>query len=101
YTTLFRSYKERDEPDRDGGMRCTITYSDGSVETITMDENGGGTTTIVDSEGTTEAVGHYDWDTGIEQIDYSDGSEETVDVDTGEDVSDDSDSDSLLVPRQP
>lgn len=78
-------YTEDDTTQPDGTMVCTMTFADGYEETMTMDEDGGGSETITDPNGNTQATGDYRSD-GTETITYDDGSEETYDVDTGEQI---------------
>jgi hypothetical protein len=87
------SCKEVDLPTYDGGMICTITYYDGSKDTIQMSPDGSSVETYYDPDGTLELTGDLEMD-GTDSIDFSDISTEDVDVDTGEPPNDDSGSDS-------
>ena len=63
-----------------------------STDTIQMDPDGSSVETYYDPDGTMELTGDLEMD-GTDSIDYSDGSSESVDVDTGEPASDDPGSD--------
>lgn len=75
------TYTEDDKPADNGDMVCTVTFSDGWDETMTMNPDGTGNENITDSSGTSEATGDFQ-DNGTDTINYDDGSSETVNVDT-------------------
>ena len=85
------TWDEVDTPQPDGGMICTIDFSDGSMETLTMSADGSSTETLTAPDGSVEASGSLSPD-GIDDLIFDDGGTETVDVDTA-DAGDDTGSD--------
>ena len=68
---------------------CTTTFPDTGSEDINLYPDGTATETVYDSGGTVDATGDVQA-SGDDTIDYSDGSSETVNVDTDTGSSDDS-----------
>jgi hypothetical protein len=76
-----------------GGLLSTVTFEDGSTEKVEMSPDGSSTESYYDLYGTLWLSGDLDWD-GVDILDYTDGSREEVDVDTGEPPSDETGSSS-------
>ena len=74
---------EIDIPQPDDTMVCTVTFPDNSQEIMTMNMDGMTTEVLKGSNGTVDATGNLD-SNGTDNITYSDGSQETVDVDTAD-----------------
>ena len=74
------NYGEEDVTQSDGTTLCTITFADESVITLNMLPDGTMTEVLKESDGTVDATGTVQAD-GMDTISYSDGSQESVDVD--------------------
>jgi hypothetical protein len=77
------TYTEVDLPQADGGMICTIDFPDGGTETVTMDPDGNSTEVLTGPDGSTDATGTLNMD-GTDNINYDDGSQESVNVNTAD-----------------
>lgn len=80
-------------------ISSTVTYPDGGTVDVSVNPDGTATEVWSDDGGDADASGWMD-SNGDDTIEYDDGSSETVDVDTGDDVDDSSNVESLRSSRR-
>lgn len=79
---------EFDTPQDDGGWLTTIRFDDGSSETLDTAPDGSIVEKLYGPDGSVDASGSLN-SNGLDNITFNDGSQETIDVDLGNDTSSD------------
>lgn len=74
---------ELDVPQDDGGWLTTIVFDDGSTETLDTAPDGSINETLKDPDGNIDVSGVLDPE-GVDDLTFDDGSQETIDVDLGD-----------------